>query len=148
MALPCGFPTLCGRQIFLTGRTSPSGRCPLLLTVVGNVQGGVARFRRKCAMTVWTVQNWLVEEVCSKITHPPMRRLTTVKLKVLEAPSVKELIVEINAALTEGWSLRGDTRSFETYNASRTQVVGCVFTQVMAWVCMLEANEQPTTPSE
>ncbi len=116
---------------------------PLLLTVVGNVQGGVARFRRKCAMTVWTVQNWLVEELCSNITHTFMRRMTTTRLKVLEGSTVKELVDLINVALVEGWSLRGEIRSEERVPVGKKRTCEIVFVQVMAWVGMLEASELP-----
>jgi hypothetical protein len=72
--------------------------------------------------------------------------MLTTELKLLEAPSLKELVELVNESLKEGWSMRGETRSGETHNASRTKVTGCVFSQVMAWVELVEPNESRPAP--
>lgn len=71
--------------------------------------------------------------------------MRTVKLKVLEAGTLKKLVELVNAALEEGWSLRGDIRCeerrAETVGKRRTMEVS--FCQVLAWVAMVEAADEP-----
>ncbi len=71
--------------------------------------------------------------------------MTTVKLNVVEATSLKELVGHVNKALEEGWSLRGDIRTEErrAEETGKRRTLDVWYCQVLAWVAMVEAADEP-----